>query len=72
MRLKRKSYTSTDRAWAEWIAWQLEAEGYQASAKAALRAAARGARASQVSTACALCRRSAQARSHRSWDGPRP
>jgi tetratricopeptide (TPR) repeat protein len=22
------SYTSTDRAWAEWIAWQLEAEGY--------------------------------------------
>jgi tetratricopeptide (TPR) repeat protein len=23
------SYTSTDRAWAEWIAWQLEAEGYQ-------------------------------------------
>jgi tetratricopeptide (TPR) repeat protein len=23
------SYTSTDRSWAEWIAWQLEAEGYQ-------------------------------------------
>jgi TIR domain/NB-ARC domain len=23
------SYTSPDRAWAEWIAWQLEAEGYQ-------------------------------------------
>ena len=23
------SYTSSDRAWAEWIAWQLEAEGYQ-------------------------------------------
>jgi hypothetical protein len=23
------SYTSVDRAWAEWIAWQLEAEGYQ-------------------------------------------
>jgi hypothetical protein len=23
------SYTSADRAWAEWIAWQLEAEGYQ-------------------------------------------
>jgi tetratricopeptide (TPR) repeat protein len=23
------SYTSKDRAWAEWIAWQLEAEGYQ-------------------------------------------
>ena len=23
------SYTSTDRAWAEWIAWQLEAEGYE-------------------------------------------
>jgi tetratricopeptide (TPR) repeat protein len=23
------SYTSTDRAWAEWIAWQLEAEGYR-------------------------------------------
>ena len=22
------SYTSADRAWAEWIAWQLEAEGY--------------------------------------------
>jgi hypothetical protein len=22
------SYTSTDRAWAEWIAWQLEGEGY--------------------------------------------
>jgi hypothetical protein len=22
------SYTGTDRAWAEWIAWQLEAEGY--------------------------------------------
>ena len=22
------SYTSVDRAWAEWIAWQLEAEGY--------------------------------------------
>jgi TIR domain len=22
-------YTSADRAWAEWIAWQLEAEGYQ-------------------------------------------
>jgi TIR domain len=25
------SYTSADRAWAEWIAWQLEAEGYQVS-----------------------------------------
>ena len=23
------SYTSTDRAWAEWVAWQLEDEGYQ-------------------------------------------
>lgn len=23
------SYTSTDRTWAEWIAWQLEAEDYQ-------------------------------------------
>jgi anti-sigma regulatory factor (Ser/Thr protein kinase) len=23
------SYTSVDRTWAEWIAWQLEAEGYQ-------------------------------------------
>jgi tetratricopeptide (TPR) repeat protein len=23
------SYTSADRAWAEWIAWQLEAEGYE-------------------------------------------
>jgi hypothetical protein len=23
------SYTSADRAWTEWIAWQLEAEGYQ-------------------------------------------
>jgi TIR domain len=23
------SYTSSDQAWAEWIAWQLEAEGYQ-------------------------------------------
>jgi hypothetical protein len=23
------SYTSSDRTWAEWIAWQLEAEGYQ-------------------------------------------
>jgi TIR domain len=23
------SYTSVDRAWAEWIAWQLEVEGYQ-------------------------------------------
>ena len=23
------SYTSVDRAWAEWIAWQLESEGYQ-------------------------------------------
>jgi TIR domain len=23
------SYTSSDRAWAEWVAWQLEAEGYQ-------------------------------------------
>jgi tetratricopeptide (TPR) repeat protein len=23
------SYTSADRTWAEWIAWQLEAEGYQ-------------------------------------------
>jgi hypothetical protein len=23
------SYTQADRAWAEWIAWQLEAEGYQ-------------------------------------------
>jgi TIR domain len=23
------SYTSTDRAWAEWIAWQLEADGYK-------------------------------------------
>jgi TIR domain len=22
------SYTSADQAWAEWIAWQLEAEGY--------------------------------------------
>lgn len=23
------SYISTDRAWAEWIAWQLEVEGYR-------------------------------------------
>ena len=23
------SYTGADRAWAEWVAWQLEAEGYQ-------------------------------------------
>jgi hypothetical protein len=23
------SYTGADRAWAEWIAWQLEAEGYE-------------------------------------------
>ena len=23
------SYTSVDRPWAEWIAWQLEADGYQ-------------------------------------------
>jgi hypothetical protein len=23
------SYTSADRAWAEWIVWQLEAEGYK-------------------------------------------
>jgi hypothetical protein len=23
------SYTSADRAWAEWVAWQLEADGYQ-------------------------------------------
>ena len=23
------SYTSADRSWAEWIAWQLEAEGYK-------------------------------------------
>jgi hypothetical protein len=23
------SYTSTDRVWAEWIAWQLEQAGYQ-------------------------------------------
>jgi len=23
------SYSSADRAWAEWIAWQLEAEGYR-------------------------------------------
>jgi hypothetical protein len=23
------SYTSADRAWAKWIAWQLEAAGYQ-------------------------------------------
>jgi len=23
------SYTSADRTWAEWIAWQLEAEGCQ-------------------------------------------
>jgi hypothetical protein len=23
------SYTSAGRAWAEWIAWQLEAEGYR-------------------------------------------
>jgi|SRR5215211_1193878 len=23
------SYTSADRAWAEWIAWQLEGSGYQ-------------------------------------------
>jgi hypothetical protein len=23
------SYTSADRAWAEWIAWQLEADGYR-------------------------------------------
>jgi hypothetical protein len=22
------SYTAADQAWAEWIAWQLEAEGY--------------------------------------------
>ena len=27
------SYTSADRAWAEWIAWQLEAEGYQVDAQ---------------------------------------
>jgi TIR domain len=23
------SYTGADRTWAEWIAWQLEADGYQ-------------------------------------------
>ena len=23
------SYTSADRAWAEWIAWQLDGDGYQ-------------------------------------------
>jgi hypothetical protein len=28
------SYTSADRAWAEWIAWQLEAEGYTVVAQA--------------------------------------
>jgi hypothetical protein len=28
------SYTSADRAWAEWIAWQLEAEGYQVAIEA--------------------------------------
>jgi hypothetical protein len=29
------SYTSADRAWAEWIAWHLEAEGYQVVIQAA-------------------------------------
>ena len=28
------SYTSADRGWAEWIAWQLEAEGYQVVVRA--------------------------------------
>jgi hypothetical protein len=28
------SYTGADRAWAEWIAWQLEAEGYQVMVQA--------------------------------------
>jgi tetratricopeptide (TPR) repeat protein len=28
------SYTSADRAWAEWIAWQLEAEGYRVALQA--------------------------------------
>ena len=28
------SYTSADRAWAEWIAWQLEAEGYRVKLQA--------------------------------------
>jgi hypothetical protein len=37
------SYTSTDRAWAEWIAWHLEAEGYQVIVQAwASRPAATG------------------------------
>ncbi len=30
------SYTSADRAWAEWIAWQLEAEGYTVIVQAGL------------------------------------
>jgi TIR domain len=29
-----RHYTSADRAWAEWIAWQLEAEGYQVVVRA--------------------------------------
>src|SRR5690349_16109488 len=28
------SYTQADRAWAEWIAWQLEAAGYRARIQA--------------------------------------
>jgi TIR domain len=27
------SYTSADRAWAEWIAWQLETEGHTSSSR---------------------------------------
>jgi TIR domain len=30
------SYTSTDRTWAEWIAWQLEAEGNQVVSRSSL------------------------------------
>jgi hypothetical protein len=28
------SYTQPDKAWAEWIAWQLEAEGYRTTVQA--------------------------------------
>jgi hypothetical protein len=43
------SYTSTDRAWAEWIAWQLESEGYQVVIQAWISA--------RAATSCSTCTR---------------
>ena len=47
------SYTSADRAWAEWIAWQLEAEGYTVVVQAGLHPGRDGAHEMQEATATA-------------------